>query len=230
MPSALDLRVRAARRHLRDDALRAEDIGIRYADARNAPHSGHFEGFASYDRTTDSCITAMLNVVARTHEVAADTVRASLRHRPVAGDALAMLSFAALFALVAYGVTGRVNRNFPLDGGRDSVVAVAAIILTSILVSGAAVMVGEWYAISLEVIRVGNGHLSYRTQRVPWTHHRTKLLVAGMALFWVMAALRRRIDAGRESDHATRWAGRPARKVATSPTSLAPPSTRVDRQ
>jgi hypothetical protein len=222
--------VGAARRHLQDDALRAEDIGIRYADGRNAPHSGHFVGFTSYNRTTDSCITAMLSVVARTHGVPVDTVRASLRSRPVVGDALVMASFAALFGLVAYGVSGRVNRNFPLDRGRESVVAVAAIVLTSILVSGVALMVGEWYAITVEVIRVGNGHLSYRTQRIPWTHHRTELFFVGVALFWLVAALRYRIGSESESDRASRWAGRPARRSAASAASSHRPSARVERR
>ena len=200
--SVLDLRARAARRHLHEDALRAEDIGIRYADARNAPHSGHFEGFAAYSRTTDSCVTAMFEAVARTHAVAADTVRASLADRPLWGDAGVTLSLAVLFGFIAYGVAGRVNRNFPFDGGRASLVAIVAVVMTSILASGLAVLIGEWSAISIEVFRVGNGHLSQRTGRVPWTHHRTELFLAGLVVFWLMAALRHRVVGG-ESDHAT---------------------------
>lgn len=209
--AALDLGVRAARRHLHEDALRAEDIGIRYADARNAPHSGHFMGFAAYKRTTDSCVTAMLGAVARTHGVSPDSVRASLARRPVGGDVLVNLSFAALFALIAYGVTGRLNQSFPLDGGRDSVVAVAAIVMTSMLASGVAVLVGEWYAISIEVFRVGNGHLSDRVQRVPWTHHRVEYFLTGVVLFWLVAALRHRIGFGHQAGRATSWAADAAR-------------------
>ena len=228
--SALDLRVRAARQHLHKDALTAEDIGIRYADARNAPHSGHFEGFASYNRTTDSCITAMVEAVARTHEVAPVTVRTSLAQRPAGGDVVVTLCFAALYALIAFGLTRRVNRNFPFDGGRDSVVAIAAIVLTSILASGVAVMVGEWFAVGIEVFRVGNGHLSHRTQRVPWTHHRAELFFAGVVLFWLVAALRHRIGFGSVWDHATPWASRPPRKSGDSTGALQQPSARVDRR
>jgi hypothetical protein len=228
--SALDTRVRMARRHLHEDAIRAEDIAIRYADGRNAPHSGHFEGFASYNRTTDSCMTAMFEAVARTHAVATDSVRTALARRPVTGDVAVTLAFAALFALVAYGLIGRVNSNFPLDGGRDSVVAIAAIVLTSVLTSGVAVLVGEWYAISIEVFRVGNGHLSYRTQRVPWTHHRAELFVAGVVLFWLVAALRHRIGFWRVSHHATLWTGRLPRKSAEARGAVQRRSVRVDRR
>jgi hypothetical protein len=172
----------------------------------------------------------MFEAVARTHEVAPPTVRTYLARRPVAGDLVVNLSFAALFALIAYRLTDRVNRNFPLDGGRDTVVAVAAIVSTSILSSGVAVMVGEWYAISIEVFRVGNGHLSYRTQRVPWTHHRAELFLAGVVLFWLVAALHHRIGFGNPSDHATLWAGGPRRKSVNSPTAAPQPSARGGRR
>ena len=94
-------------------------------------------------------------------------VRAALVQRPLAPDVAVLVACAIIYALVAHGVVGRVSRNFPWSGGTDSIAAVAATIGAAVVVSVLAVMVGEWLAISIEIARVGNGHLSYRTGRVP---------------------------------------------------------------
>src|SRR5688500_7940107 len=80
-PRALDLKDGADRRHLTHDALRAEDIAIRYADSLAAPHSRHFEGFAKYNQTRETCMTALLGAVARVHGVPSPEVRAALARR-----------------------------------------------------------------------------------------------------------------------------------------------------
>ena len=195
--SALNLRNRADRQHLNDDALRAEDLAIRYADSVNAPHSGHFQGFAAYTRTTQTCMATLFDMVARNHRVSANAVRESLGYRRAGPDAAIMLFFAALYGLVAYALSRRVCRNFPLDGGSDVAAALVATVMTSMLVSLLAVMIGEWYAITVEMIRVGNGHLSYRTNRVPWTQHRIALFLAGSVSFWLIAGLRYRTEGRR---------------------------------
>src|SRR6266542_3282704 len=92
------------RRSLREDALQAEDIAIRYADSRNAPHSGHFQGFAAYEETTKTCMTALYTVVARQHQLSIDQVRSSVTHRPLMPDVLVLVPFAVVYALVAYRV------------------------------------------------------------------------------------------------------------------------------
>ena len=179
-------------RQLTRDALRAEDVAIRFADSHNAPHSGHFEGFSAYTRTTDSCKTALFTEVAHNHGVSLQEVRKSLDRRPLGLDLSVMLSFAALYSLVAYQIAGRVRKNFPLDGGSDTVAAVAATVLTALFVSGPAVLIGEWYALAAEMTWIGNGHLSYRTDRILWNHHRLELFLTGVLFFFVIAAFRYR--------------------------------------
>ena len=198
------------RRHLTSEALRAEDVAIRYADSHNAPHSGHFEGFAAYTRTTDSCMTALFAVVAHNHGVSLQEVRKSLDRRPLSLDLAVMLSFAVFYGLVAYRVAGRVRSNFPLDGGSDSAAAVAVTVLTSLFVSGLAVLIGEWYSLVAEMMWIGNGHLSYRVGRIPWNHHRLGLFFTGVICFLVIAALRYRAGGGPSGE--ARWSGRPARR------------------
>lgn len=210
--TALDLRDQTDRRHLSNDALRAEDLAIRYADSLKAPHSGHFEGFASYRQTRDTCMTALFSAVARSHGVSTHEVRKSLARRPAGLDLAVMLSFAVFYGFVAYGVTRGVCRGFPLEGGWDSAVAVVATMVTSILVSVLGVLVGEWYALAIEMIRVGNGHLSYRVDRIPWNQHRAELFFAGVAVFWLIAGLRYRASGGGSVGPETLRDGRLARR------------------
>src|SRR5438093_5763891 len=55
--SVLDLSARANREHLDDDALFAEDLAIRFADAQRGHRSGHFKGVDEYERAADQCMT-----------------------------------------------------------------------------------------------------------------------------------------------------------------------------
>jgi hypothetical protein len=190
--SAIGKSTKTNQRQLTRDALKAEDLAIRYADSRNAPHSGHFKGFPAYARTTDSCKTALFAAVAHNHGVSSQEVRSSLDRRPLPLDLAVMLSFAAFYGLVAYRVASRVCGGFPLDGGSDTVAAVTATVLASLAVSGLAVLIGEWYALTAEMAWIGNGHLSYRVDRIPWVHHRLELFLTGVLFFVVIAALRYR--------------------------------------
>ncbi len=189
-PATLNLRDRTDQRHLRDDALRAEDLAIRYADSVNAPHSGHFEGFLVYNQTRDSCMTALFDAVARNHAVPPDDVRTSLTRRPVSADLAIMLSFAICYAFLAYSMSGQLARNFPFEEGYAA--PVVATIVASVVISLSGVLVGEWYSLAAENIRVGSGHLSYRIGRIPWNQHRPGLFLIGVVLFWLVAAIRYR--------------------------------------
>jgi hypothetical protein len=184
------------RRSLADDAFAAEDRAIRYADSLKAPHSGHFEGFAAYRQATDSCLTALLGLVARDHGVSPEAARATLARRPAGVDLAVTGSFAVLYVLLASRAARGLRRSFPLDGGVDSVAAVVATVMASVAVSFLGTLAGEWYALTVEMIRVGNGHLSNRAERIPWNHHRVALFLTGVALFWLIAAHRYRAGAG----------------------------------
>jgi hypothetical protein len=172
-------------------------LAIRHADSLRAPHSKHFEGFESYRQVKDSCVAALVGVVSRTHQVSGNQVLDLVGQRAVAPDAAVILSFGVLYALVALGVVRRVRREFPLDGGGDSVMAIVVVGVASALASGLAVLVGEWFSILIEIVRVGNGHLSNRTDRIPWVHHRMALFLAGVVIFWTIAGLGYRAETRR---------------------------------
>ena len=64
--------------------------------------------------------------------------------------------------------------------------AVLATVITSAVVSTAGVLVGEEWSQVAETFRVGNGHLSYRVNRIPWNQHRLGLFIGGVILFWLI--------------------------------------------
>ena len=70
---------------------------------------------------------------------------------------------------------------------------------------GAAVdrIVGQ-HAIGAEVLRVGNGHLSYRTERLPWRQYRPAIIATALGVFWLVAAVRvktERVQAAERRGH-----------------------------
>jgi hypothetical protein len=44
----------------------------------------------------------------------------------------------------------------------------------------------------VEMVRLENGHLSYRVSRLPFTRYSMELFVVGLMLFWSIALLQRR--------------------------------------
>ena len=179
--TGLNLSEPSQRQHLSDDAEFAEDLAIRYADARRGPRSGHFEGMAEYVRTRDHCMTALFKVIGSSHGVTEEQVRRSLGRRRTSIDLAVIVSFVLLFGFGASLVTRRVVRRYPADDGWTGPVVMTA--LTAIAGSIFGVLAGELWSLMLEDLRVGNGHLSYRVERIPWTQHRFGLFLGGAVLF-----------------------------------------------
>ena len=70
---------------------------------------------------------------------------------------------------------------FPPDEGW--IVGAVTTLATSVVVSRGGVLVAEIWSTVAEEFRVGNGHLSYRVDRSPWTQHRLGPFVSGVVLF-----------------------------------------------
>jgi hypothetical protein len=49
---------------------------------------------------------------------------------------------------------------------------------------------GELWAVTMEMARVGNDHLGLRGLRIPWGQHRAAIFGAGVGLFWLVGAMR----------------------------------------
>src|SRR5688500_5436087 len=59
----------------------------------------------------------------------------------------------------------------------------------SVMVAGITVGFGRMWEGAVEVVRVGNGHLSYRGLRLLWTLHAGQLFVLAIVLFWMISLL-----------------------------------------
>ena len=194
-PRQLDLSKAEARRQLSSDSQLAEDLAIRYVDAHNGPHSGHFESWAAYNTARDHCQDSLFAKVAGTDGVTGDQVRDALTQRPTAFDLSVGLSFAIIYFLLANAMARRFWRHFAAQDGLIAGFAASGVV--SAMFSAAGVLVGEIWSGLAENIRVGNGHLSYRSDRIPWHHHHISFFLIGLALFWIAGALqagRRRAD------------------------------------
>ena len=69
-------------------------------------------------------------------------------------------------------------------------VALALILLSSLVFGVVGVLIGEQWSTLAENIRIGTGHLSYRLDRLPWARHRFGFFALCVALFWCTGAVR----------------------------------------
>jgi hypothetical protein len=178
---SLDLSQSTQQQHFSADAEFAEDLAIRYADARRGP---------DYQRTRDQCMAGLFQVIADSHRVTQDQVRRSLEQRRTDLDLAIMLSYAVLYGWTASIIARRVLRLYPHE--EERLARVVMTFFASGAVSAAGVLLGEQWAWEMETLRIGNGHMSYRADRIPWGHHRLGLFVGGVVLFWLVAAFHHR--------------------------------------
>jgi hypothetical protein len=174
-------------RHLLNDATVAEDLAIRYADATRGHRSGHFAGPDEYTSARERCLATLVNVAAVNHGVGVQQIRELRGRRSGAIDASVGLSFAVMYVLLSAVLAGGLYRRFPVD---EPVAASTASLLVGIVLSICGVVALGLWAGMIEIARIGNAHLSYRADSLPWGHHTLALFIAGTFLFVGTAAIR----------------------------------------
>jgi hypothetical protein len=186
--AALDMGSRANREHLDDDALFAEDLAIRYADARRGHRSGQFKDADEYERARDQCMSALFDTIATDHRVTVADVSAGLDHRRTDFDATTILVFFILYGLAATVVAQWMFRTLAFERAFALITTAAVSVPVAILgwVAG-----GLWSS-AFDMIRIGNDHLSYRGARAPWSRHSLIAFAACAVVFWLAAAWRYR--------------------------------------
>jgi hypothetical protein len=182
-PRPLHLDRFADRAHLRADAATAESWAIAYADV--SPHRQ--EGAGPYAKVLEQCMATLFGSVAERHAVDVGAVRAYAEQRDIMFDVAVLLGFAFAYALIAYQLVGMVTRRFSGDERLALATALAVVSLMSLVI---ALLVGDTWSIAAEIVRVGNGHLSYRTERLPWRQYRPAIAATLLGMFWLVAAFR----------------------------------------
>ena len=182
--ATLDLRNASQRRHLAGDALAAEDVAIRYADARRGHRSGNYDGAAAYRDARERCMAALFETIASRHGVTVPQVHAALGNRNTLSDFIVVASFYLVYVYGAARVAGWLVRSLDFDARWPVVVAT---LVASVPMSLAGVLSGALWSGVIEMIRIGNDHLSYRAERIPWDRHWTAILLACAGTFTLTA-------------------------------------------
>jgi hypothetical protein len=173
----------ADRAHLRADSATAESWAIAYADVSPLRQ----QGADPYADVRDQCMAMLFARISQSHGIDVSTVREYALQRDIIFDGAVLLVFAFAYAVIAYQLVGAVTRRFP---GDERLALVAAMIIVSVMTVFAAVLVGDSWSIGAEVLRVGNGHLSYRTERLPWRQYRPAIIATALGVFWLVAVVR----------------------------------------
>ncbi len=132
----------------------------------------------------------LFQIVASNHDVTEEQIRWHLAHRPTELDIAVILTFIVLYGWAAIVVVRRVCRRNA--DHQETSGWIAMMVYTSIITSVVGVLLGEVWSDLIENVRLGNGHLSYRAERIPWSHHRLGFFVGGVVLFWLLATLHHR--------------------------------------
>jgi hypothetical protein len=106
--------------------------------------------------------------------------------------------FALLYVIASWFIASAISSRFPPDEGWP---ALAAPVIASFGISIGAIGLFQLWAMILEMVRLGNDHVSGdRASWNPWTDHLATLYIGGIVLFGVSAGAyyrlqRRRFEA-----------------------------------
>jgi hypothetical protein len=181
----LDIDNPAHRRHVTVDAQFAEELGIRHGDSFRGQETIEERG-----RRVEACTDRLLAWIVVLHSVSPDDVQRARAARDWRVDAITVFSpMLIVFCTAAIAVMDRIRRRFSPGERTPMLVTIAA---ASVVLSLAALLAGELWSWLVEIVRVGDSHLSYRAFRIPWTRHRLAIFAAGVVIFWLVAWLNRR--------------------------------------
>ena len=175
----LNLATSADRRHLRFDAVTAEDMAIRCADQ-------HFGHQPEWDQRCQECMKSLFTGLAQTHGVDVAVVRQYSLERDVVVDAAVIFGFGFIYAVAAYFLAGRIRRRFP--PGEPGYWVMALTMAGGVSLVG--VLIGIFGSIIVETYRLNSAHISYRMFRIPFREYWFIFFVSGVIIFILAALLR----------------------------------------
>jgi len=177
-------------RHLSEDAEVAEDLAIRYADTHHGLRTPYYVSGPAYDAARDRCMATLFEQAAKEHGIAAADVAGALGRNRMLIDVAVNLPFYLLYGLAAAVAARWIWRRYP-PGEHGWMAGVIMAMFTSLILAAGSTMVGEVWSWTAETYRVGNHHMSYRVQRLPWSQHRLGLFAGALIVFWLAATFSR---------------------------------------
>ncbi|HXN46825.1 MAG TPA: hypothetical protein VN893_09325 [Bryobacteraceae bacterium] len=172
-------------RHLSADAEFAEDLAIRYADI----HFGLRTPNASeaYGAQRDRCMGSLFEEIAREHGVPVGRVSGALGQNRADIDVAENMPFALLCCFAAIVLARLLWRRYP-PAEHGWIPGAIMALFVSLAFAVGSTMLGELWSPCAESWRIGNGHMSYRADRLWWGGHRPELFAGAVVAFWLAAA------------------------------------------
>jgi hypothetical protein len=179
-------------RYLSADAEFAEELAIRYADTHHGLRTPNYISREAYAAARDRCMESLFEKIAQEHGVPVAVVSGALGRNRTSIDIAVNLPFVLLSCFVALAVARLIWHKYPPAEYGWIPGATMALFLSLVIATGS-MMLGEIGASLVESHRIGNGHMSYRVQRLWWVRHRSELFVGALTDFWlaVVATARR---------------------------------------
>jgi hypothetical protein len=177
-----------------EDVRIAEELAMRYADAR-------FDSKASHGRWRSDCETKLFTVVAQNHAVDLSAVERARRQLDAQlWDLPVHLPLAATFVSVTLIVAAKIRRRFPAD---EKVPAALATLFISLVVALVFQVLAHLWDGTVEMIRLGTMHLSYRVERLGLRQHGASIFALSVLLFWCAVLYSYRSESHRHSPQRT---------------------------
>lgn len=137
-------------------------------------------------------MVSLFEQVAKEHGVPVGLVSGALGRNRAHIDLAESLPLVLLYCFAAAAAARLIWRKYPPAESGWIPGATMALFLSPAIAAGSTLLGEVLYGLA-ETYRVGNGHMSYRGQRLWWVGHRAELFACALAAFWlaVAAAARR---------------------------------------
>lgn len=166
--------------HLLRDVELAEELSIRFGDRRWSPGPTRQRG------RDEQCLAPLFQHIAKLHSLPMQDLLSARERIGDRGMNLAVnIPVGLVVALLAAFLIKRIDRRFSVLEERLAVAG--ATIMSALLIGGVTLAIGRVWEAVFETIRLGNGHLSYRGLRLPWTQQAIEFAAIATALFVVVS-------------------------------------------
>jgi hypothetical protein len=125
--------------------------------------------------------------IAKEHSVPAAQIAGSLGRNRALIDMAVNLPFVLLYCFAVTAAVRVLWRRYP-PAENGWIPGTAMALFLSLVFAVGCTMFGELWSWAAETYRIGNDHMSYRAQRLPWARYRTTLCAGALIVFWLAAA------------------------------------------